>query len=120
MAKDGKQSLEDVVQLGFARILTSGQSKSAFAGADCIQELVEKAQHRVWIMPGAGINEENLAYILEKTKAQEFHCSASTWRESGMTYRNAQISMGSNSSDYGWKVSDAAKIKRLIEIANQF
>lgn len=118
MVKDVKQSLEDVIRLGFTRILTSGQSKTAIDGLKEIKELVIISNRRIIIMPGAGINDSNLEQILKTCQVDEFHCSASALRQSDMIYRNSRISMGTNSSEYSWKVSVKGKIQKLIETAN--
>ncbi|XP_074000149.1 copper homeostasis protein cutC homolog [Rhodnius prolixus] len=72
---DCAQALETAVELGFSRILTSGQKKDAAAGIDTINNLINKARERIIVMPGAGITVSNLEEILLQTNAQEFHGS---------------------------------------------
>ena len=45
MLKDPFTSLEILIQLGFDRILTSGQDSSALEGLPTISHLVEKVKH---------------------------------------------------------------------------
>lgn len=120
MVKDATQSMEDIVDLGFSRILTSGQHKSALEGVDMIAKLVKQAHDRIIIMPGAGITSDNLEVILRTTQAKEFHSSASAIRHSQMNYRNPNINMGSNSSEFTWKESIVEKIQDLIKISSRF
>jgi copper homeostasis protein len=67
------QALEDAIRTGVARILTSGGAATALEGSAVIASLVAKAQSRVFILPGAGINASNITQVVEKTRAQEFH-----------------------------------------------
>jgi len=52
MVKDPYTSLEIIIQLGFERILTSGQDSSALEGLLTIKYLIEKAKERIIIVPG--------------------------------------------------------------------
>ena len=70
------QALEEIISLGCHRLLTSGQQNSAEQGAELISKLVEKADGRIIIMPGAGIKPSNIAYIEQTTAATEFHSTA--------------------------------------------
>lgn len=67
--------VEVIIDLGFSRILTSGKQKTAQLGAKLIKKLVEQVGTRVIIMPGGGINLDNLKFIMENTEALEFHGS---------------------------------------------
>lgn len=65
-----------IADLGFKRLLTSGRSAVAADGKFLIKTLIEAMKNRLIIIPGAGINVENLKDILVTTEAQEFHGSA--------------------------------------------
>ena len=69
-------SLEQIIALGCDRLLTSGQQPSAEQGVELIAELVKRAAGCIIIMPGAGINPRNIAFIEQKTAATEFHSTA--------------------------------------------
>src|SRR5207244_8277802 len=72
-AADLRQALEDVIQSGAKRILTSGGAKSALEGAAVLAELIEAARERIAIVPGAGINGANVAEVARRPTAREFH-----------------------------------------------
>lgn len=76
LAGDPLRALEDVIGLGCERVLTSGGRASALAGTAAIARLVIAASGRVAIMPGAGIDAENIVRIRAETGATEFHASA--------------------------------------------
>ena len=70
------ETLEQIITLGFDRLLTSGQQADALSGASLIASLVKQSAGRIVIMPGAGINPTNIAEIQRLTGAAEFHSSA--------------------------------------------
>jgi len=88
------EALEQIIDLGFDRILTSGQKQTAIEGADLIQKLVEQAGNRIVILAGAGINADNITALQKKTKVKEFHFSAKKLSISKMSFVNEQVSFG--------------------------
>lgn len=72
-AADLFAALEDVIQTGATRILTSGGVATALEGAAILAKLVRKAGDRIVILPGAGINAANIAAVARRTRAREFH-----------------------------------------------
>jgi len=73
---DLKKGLEDIIQLGCHRVLTSGGKEYAVEGIELLKSLVIQAGSRIIIMPGSGINPLNLLEIAEVTSAHEFHTTA--------------------------------------------
>lgn len=69
-------ALEQIIELGCDRLLTSGQAATALEGVGLIAELVRQAAGRLIVMPGAGVRPSNLEYVREKTGAVEFHGTA--------------------------------------------
>jgi copper homeostasis protein len=95
MTRDPFEALEDCIEVGFDRILTSGQQAQAVLGTRLLRELIQKAEGRIAIMPGSGINEETVGTVVKETTANEIHFSAAVMQESEMTFRNPMIaSMG--------------------------
>jgi copper homeostasis protein len=74
---DLRQALEDVIQTGAARILTSGGAKTALEGGATLRNLVQLAGERVVMLPGAGNSAENIAEVARRTGATEFHSGLS-------------------------------------------
>eukprot|EP00794_Sanderia_malayensis_P005174 gene5174-5826_t len=120
MVKDCFDALEDVISIGCQRILTSGCEQTAFEGLETLAELVKKANGRVIIMPGGGINSHNLSRILHGCKANEFHCSARKAVASEMIEKNTQIHMGAAyyPPEYSIKVADSEVVGQLVTIWN--
>ena len=94
MCRDPKKALEEIIELGCQRILTSGQEATAEKGIPLLAELVKQAGDRLIIMPGCGVNPKNIRHIADETGAQEFHFSGRNSKESGMVYKNQKVSMG--------------------------
>jgi copper homeostasis protein len=75
---DLREALEDVIQTGARRILTSGGAKSALEGGTLLAELIAAAGNRIIIVPGAGISTSNVARVVKETGASEFHSGLGT------------------------------------------
>jgi copper homeostasis protein len=120
LSADMFQALEEIIELGFDCILTSGGKTTAIEGASKIAHLIQKAAGRICIMPGGGVNENNVADMVHYTGATEIHSSARARRKSGMTYQNDHIIVGSSFSDeYDLDETDAERVKNIILKANE-
>jgi len=117
MTSDAFQALEDIIELRFDRVLTSGQQPTATDGAGLITELVKTAGNRIIVMPGSGINEDNILELVHRTKAKEFHASFRKKVKSKMTFKKDNVIMGgAGSSEYVTEVADLHKIARVKQI----
>ena len=117
MCKDPLKSLELIISLGFDTLLTSGQQPTAIEGVSLLKQLVDVANNRIVIMPGSGVNEDNIAVIAEQTGAKEFHFSARESVESQMQYRNLALKMGGtvvSIDEYAQNITNAEKVQRTI------
>lgn len=79
-----EESLEQVIQLGFKTILTSGMASHVDEGKMNLQKLVTFANDRITIMPGGGLRSTNIQEIATISQAHDFHSSALT-DESGIS-----------------------------------
>jgi copper homeostasis protein len=82
------EAMEDIIQSGCDRILTSGHKPVVMEGAQLLEDLIRQANDRIIIMPGSGIRAANIIDVAKKTGAIEFHSSASIKINSSMTYIN--------------------------------
>ncbi|MDR3140672.1 MAG: copper homeostasis protein CutC [Tannerellaceae bacterium] len=94
VCRDPFTALEQIIDAGCDRILTSGQQPDAVQGIPLIANLVERAAGRIIIMPGCGVRADNIALIEAETGAREFHTSARTILRSDMEYRSERVPMG--------------------------
>lgn len=120
VCRDSFLALEQIIELGCNRILTSGQMPKAEDGVDLLKQLVEKAGDRIIIMPGCGVNAGNIAKIAQITGAKEFHFSARSKHESGMQFRKSRVSMGGSVmiDEYSRDVTDELIVKDIIAKLN--
>ncbi|GAA4909049.1 copper homeostasis protein CutC [Mucilaginibacter defluvii] len=119
MAADIHQALEDIIEIGCERVLTSGGKTTAIEGASVIASLVQQSAGRISIMPGCGVDENNVNDIVRFTGAKEVHSTAKTRVSSHMLYRNDHILMGGADVDeYSVIVTNADRVKAILSAAN--
>jgi copper homeostasis protein len=68
-------ALEQLIDLGVTRIMTSGGSESAIDGAAQIRQLIEHANERIEILPAGGINPGNVLELVKQTGCRQVHGS---------------------------------------------
>lgn len=106
-------ALEDIINCGCERVLTSGQKSSANDAADLLKQLVQQADGRIIIMPGAGVNSSNILNLKNASGAMEFHSSARKIAPNSVTYINKEV------SDYGnVYIADEIEVKAMIDALN--
>lgn len=93
VSKDPIQVMEELIALGFNRILTSGGKNKALDGLENLAELVQASKGRIKIMAGSGVNPMNCLDFVQ-IGVDAIHLSARTTRNSEMEYRRPGISMG--------------------------
>ena len=94
---DPLNALEQIIECGCARILTSGCKPTAIEGAEMLQQLVKQADGRITILAGSGVTPENAVALREKTGVKEIHGSCKKTRPDG-----------------AWE-TDAEEVRKLIE-----
>ena len=110
-AKDPLQALEDLIECGCERILTSGQKRAAPDAGEILGALVKQADNRISIMPGAGVKSSNLQRLRDECGANEFHSSARIILKNPLTYINTDV------SDYGnVYIADAMEVRAMVNI----
>ncbi|MGC0419374.1 copper homeostasis protein CutC [Embleya sp. AB8] len=119
MTRDPHAALEELIELGVDRVLTSGQDSSVLEGAPLIARLVEQAAGRIVVMPGGGITARNIDRILAATGVTEVHFAAGEILESSATHRNPHPYMGGalRQPEYARRVTSAAGIRDVVEAA---
>jgi copper homeostasis protein len=114
MARDSVSALQDVIQSGAVRILTSGGAQSALQGASRIEEMVRAAGDSIHIMVCGGVRAETVQEIVANTGASQFHAAVRQETGSKMTYRPEHLHLGTTAfEDYSRKVVMSEDVKRL-------
>ncbi len=119
MTRDPFEALEDCIEVGFKRILTSGQMPKAGEGVELIRQLVERAGDRISIIAGSGVNEDTVLDIVKKSGVKEIHFSAVGQRNSSMVYQNKNITaMGDQGSgEFLLRTVDPDRVQKIRKLA---
>ncbi len=91
---DASVALEQLIALGFKRVLTSGQQESAYNGAELIAALIRQSAERIEILPAAGINRFTVADVVARTGCNQVHASLRQSVPDRSTSHRPQVSFG--------------------------
>lgn len=106
------ETLEALIDCGCERVLTSGQASAAPDACDLLTALVQQANGRISIMPGAGVRAENIERLM-KTGATEFHTSARMPVPDPVIHKNPAV------LDIGTVVvSNEMELKKIVALLN--
>lgn len=120
LCRNRATALEQLIEMGISRVLTSGGASTAWEGRSELHTLVKQAAGRIGILPGSGVTPENAADILRATGAREIHASLRTSRRSAMLYRHQGVAMGKPDSDeFERKETSKEKIEELLKKISQ-
>ena len=72
-------AMEQLIELGFDKVLTSGGKPTAEEGIPMIAEMQLRYGDRIAIMPGGGVNLGNVMDILNQTSVTNVHASLGHW-----------------------------------------
>ncbi len=97
-------------------LLGGGDADRVYPGS-----LEEAYAGRIAVMVGAGVRAHNIAALVKATGATEFHTTAKAYVESGMTYRNPNVSMGGipGVPEYGLALTQSSEVKKIRDLAVQ-
>jgi copper homeostasis protein len=70
---DWKIAIEQIIECGCTRILTSGQKPTSIEGIENIKQMVQQAGKRIVILAGSGITPENYQELVKYTGVKEIH-----------------------------------------------
>ncbi len=91
VSSDLNQSLEDIIECGFRRILTSGGRKDVFSGLIKIKELMIQAEDRISIMPGGGMKPEFIAALRQTGFLEDVHASCKKIERAPGRYQSEEL-----------------------------
>lgn len=81
--RDMRSAVEQLVEQGVTRVLTSGGAPSVEAGLASIAELVQRHRLRIEILPGGGVRAGNAARIVRETGVSQIHVGLPIGAEEG-------------------------------------
>ncbi|WP_298816407.1 copper homeostasis protein CutC [uncultured Roseibium sp.] len=77
--KDYASAVETAIELGFERILSSGQATTADLGREALASAVKQAAGRISIMAGSGVSAANAQSLLAHAGVHELHASCGSY-----------------------------------------
>jgi copper homeostasis protein len=92
-------ALEQLIALGFQRILTSGGRPRAEEASERIAALVARAADRIEVMPGGGIEPGNVAQIVNATGCRQVHAAARSSAIDRSLSRNSELARAMGTPD---------------------
>jgi copper homeostasis protein len=114
---DPFRALEQLIDLGFTRVLTSGQRASALLGAPTLRRLVEQARDRIEILPGGGIRAHNVQELVSATGCRQVHLSAFGVKSDPLGTARPELSFLSDhlpSDQYA--ETDSTKVREVVRV----
>ncbi|MEO7923804.1 MAG: copper homeostasis protein CutC [Chitinophagaceae bacterium] len=111
--RDPFVALEELIEIGCERILTSGQQPSVVDGVELVAGLNKAAADRIIIMPGSGVRADNIKMLAEKTGCIEFHSSLRGKEKSKMDFIHPAFKDSAES--YMNNAVDTEEVRRLRE-----
>ncbi|MGZ4816181.1 MAG: copper homeostasis protein CutC [Terriglobales bacterium] len=114
---DPFRALDDLVELGITRVLTSGQQDTVPGGADLIRRLIEHAGGRIEVLPGGGIKPYNLADVIARTGCTQVHLTAfkTVTDPSTRHYPNVTFGGSLHPPEDSFQMTDAALVRQIAE-----
>ena len=85
LVADPFSAVQDLINLGAQRILTSGQKPKAWDGRGLLKALQENFGKEIEILAGSGINVTNALQLMEATGVEQVHSSCKAWSEDATT-----------------------------------
>lgn len=114
---DPFRALDELIDLGVTRVLTSGQQSSAPQGAPLIRRLIDYSNGRIEILPGGGIHLPTIDDLISKTGCSQVHLAAPSSRDDRSTLLRPSIRFGSSlyPSEARYEVTDMESVKRVAK-----
>jgi copper homeostasis protein len=113
---DPERALEQLIDLGYCRVLTSGQQPRAIEGAAMVAALEQRAGGRIEILPAGGINPACVVELLQRTGCRQVHGSLRMSRVDPSTAARPLVRFGAVGSEdqYGTTSLEAVKQMRVL------
>ena len=113
--RDPETALEELVECGVDRVLTSGGEANAVLGSNLISQLVRIAGHRTKIVAAGGVNSTNVRQIVEQTGVSEVHAGLRSTVSGPMRFQNRKIRLGHGAAgEYERIVVREEDVRKLV------
>lgn len=107
-------ALEDLIELGVTRVLTSGGKPTAPEGVDKLTELAVQAQGKIHLLAGSGVTPETLPTLIPIPYLNEYHGTGKKLRQSEMIFRGgATMSTQSANTEFQFWQTEESEVSAL-------
>lgn len=115
VVKDQEMALEQLIDLGITRVLTSGRRKTAMEGLDEIRRTVEQAEGRIEVLPGGGLRPGDLAEVVRRTGVDQVHLSLSEQRADSSAAGNPEVYFGADlpTSELTYRATSEERVRQV-------
>jgi copper homeostasis protein len=115
VVKNPLTALEQLIDMGLTRIMTSGQEASAYNGTTNIAAYIGHSAGRIEILPAGGINRFTVADVIERTGCNQIHASLSGTGRDRSTAGRPQVSFGGavKQAEEEFTITDEEAVRRL-------
>jgi copper homeostasis protein len=119
LTPDLSDALEQLIEAGVSRVLTSGGTATALEGTDAIARLVDQARGRITVMAGGGVRESNVREIIGRTGVSEVHAriSSLTSHADPIAPRLVRLRKPLPEDENVWEELDEARMRSLVGLA---
>ena len=111
-------ALEQLIDLGITRVLTSGRAATAMEGIAEIRRTIDRARGRIQVLPGGGIDATSAPEVVRKTGADQIHLYLSRFGRDPSAAGNPRISFGAfvPESELEYRLVDEEQVRRAREL----
>lgn len=114
VCKNPEKSLEKIINAGCDRLLTSGQKNKAIDGIELISALIQQAKNRIIIMPGSGVNPNNVLQFVN-CGAKEVHLSGTVEIKNNFIYHGNNVNMSSDDKSNNQILETSSEIIKKVK-----
>ena len=113
------EAVEQLIELGFDKVLTSGGKPSAIEGYKLIGELQQTFGEHIRIMAGGGINADNVLTLLNQTGISDIHASLSrpVKKYNSDLYPKGKDNTG---AQMVWNETSMTELARLVKVIDEY
>ena len=116
---DAAEALDQLIQMGYNKVLTSGQKGSVEEGKEVLKALVKQARGKILIMPGNGVTLENMEDILITSNALDIHMTAKKLIISDQSAGGFNMKSALANNYYETDLATVKKAMAIVKIMNQ-
>lgn len=111
------ETMEQLIELGVDRVLTSGLKPKAIDGLDMLKQLQSRYGDNIQILAGSGVNASNAVELIKQAGISQIHSSCKDWKNDFTTVRNSvSYSFATGEHERMYDVVSAELVRQLIEL----